>query len=323
MDELTTVRTFLSVVEHGSFSAAARQKNMTVSSIARQVNALEGTLGVRLLNRTTRHQSLTEAGALYYDQVRAVVRELDTIRHQVASYQDSVKGTLRVQLRTSVATQLILPAVPAFLGQYPGLRLDIHLSDHRADLVENGFDLAVWLGNLQDSNLIARQLSPSCRVVCGSPRYFDVYGEPRHPGELARHNCILYDPDHYGRIWRFRLGEEAIEVPVAGNLQTSSSAALLTAAVGGLGLIVAQEWMVRTAIAEGALRQILNGYSVRPTDFDAALYVVYPHSSRLSPKTRVFVEFLVGLFKTRQHLAKAGVNGSASRAHSYNTASRR
>jgi DNA-binding transcriptional LysR family regulator len=298
MDELTLIRTFLSVVDHGSFSAAAREENMTVSSVARQVSALEETLGVRLLNRTTRHHNLTEAGTLYFEQVRALVRELDSIRHQAASYQDSVKGTLRVQLRPSAAIHLILPAVPTFLGEHPGLRLDIHLNDHQVDLVENGFDLAVWLGVLQDSNLIARKLSRSHRIVCGSPRYFDVHGEPRHPTELRKHNCIVYDPDHYGRIWRFRLGEESIEVPIGGNLQTTSSSALMTAAVSGLGLIVSQEWMVRTAIAQGDLRQILTSYSVRPTDFDAELYAVYPHSSRLSPKTRVFVEFLLGLFKT-------------------------
>lgn len=300
MDELTLIRAFLSVVEHGSFSAAAREKNMTVSSVARQVSALEEALGVRLVNRTTRHHSLTEAGAMYYEQVRALVRELDSLRHQAASYQESVKGTLRVQLRTSAAMHLILPAVPAFLGQHPGLRLDIHLSDHQVDLVENGFDLAVWLGVLQDSNLIARKLSRSHRIVCGSPRYFEVHGEPQQPKELSKHNCIVYDPDHYGRTWRFRSGEESIEVPVTGNLQTNNSSALMAAAVGGLGLIVSQEWMVRNAIAQGALRHVLTGYSVRPTDFDAELYAVYPHSSRLSPKTRVFVEFLVGLFKTGQ-----------------------
>ena len=110
----------------------------------------------------------------------------------------------------------------------------------------------------------------------------------------------MYDPDHYGRTWRFRSGEESIEVPVTGNLQTNNSSALMAAAVGGLGLIVSQEWMVRNAIAQGALRHVLTSYSVRPTDFDAELYAVYPHSSRLSPKTRVFVEFLVGLFKTGQ-----------------------
>jgi len=298
MDELTLIRAFLSVVDHGSFSAAAREKNMTVSSVARQVSALEEALGVRLLNRTTRHHSLTEAGDLYYEQVRTLVRQLDSLRHQAASYQEAVKGTLRAQLRTSAAMHLILPAVPAFLAENPGLRLYIHLSDHLVDLVENGFDLAVWLGVLQDSNLISRKLSGSHRIVCGSPRYFDIHGEPQHPADLSKHNCIVYDPDHYGRTWRFRSGKESIEVRVAGNLQTNNSSALMAAAVGGLGLIVSQEWMVRTAIAEGVLRQVLSGYSVRPTDFDAELYAVYPHSSRLSPKTRAFVDFLVGLFKT-------------------------
>ncbi|MPZ55186.1 MAG: LysR family transcriptional regulator [Rhizobiales bacterium] len=300
MDELTSIRAFVSVVEHGSFSAAARQRNITVSSIARQVNALEELLGVRLLNRTTRHQSLTEAGALYYEHARDVVRQLDNLRNQVSSFQDSVKGTLRVQLRTSAASDVIVPALPSFLSRYPELCLDVDLNDDRVDLVENGIDVAVWLGNLQDTSTVARRLSAGRRVACGSPAYFAKHGEPKQPEELVKHNCLIYDPVHYGSIWRFTKAKETHEIPVAGSLQTRNSTVLMSAAVNGLGVIVAQEWMVQRAVASGRLQMILTDYEVRPTDFDAALYAVYPSSRRLSPKTKAFVEFLVGLFKDRE-----------------------
>lgn len=309
MDELTAIRTFLLVVETGSFSSAARRKNIAASSIARQINVLEESLSVRLLNRTTRAQSLTEAGRVYYDRMSDLVRSIDNVNSIVSSFQSDVKGLLRVQLRTSAAMEVIVPELPKFLLEYPDLSIDVQLNDERVDLVKNHIDVAVWLGQLDDSSIIARQLSRSHRVVCGSPAYFAKHGELQHPMDLVKYNCLIYSAANYQRTWRFKKGSDQIEVPVSGNLQTGSSTSLMRAALHGLGIIVVQEWMVRRAIERGDLRCVLQEYEVSPTDHDAALYAVYPQGDRVSLKTRAFVDFLVTLFKESKNTPSHGLPG--------------
>ncbi|MGD9941596.1 MAG: LysR family transcriptional regulator [Burkholderiaceae bacterium] len=185
MDELASMRTFVQVIEDGSFSAAARRTRTSVSSIARQVKHLEDTLGVRLLNKTTRSQALTEAGRVYYQRAKSMLDELDRTKRDVLAYQSAVKGTLRVFIRVSAAVGVVLPALPRFLARHPELHIDMIVADGQVDLVSNGIDVAVWLGQLEDSSLIARLLSPSPRVLCGSPDYFKRYGLPKHPDRSA------------------------------------------------------------------------------------------------------------------------------------------
>lgn len=299
MDELSCIRAFIEVTESGSFSAAARRADSSISSVARQVKSLEDSLGVRLLNRTTRHQSLTDAGQIFYDRVRAVVQDLNAAKRDASSFQDSVKGLLRVTLRISTASTMILPALPAFLESHPGLTIDVSLTDERLDLVAHNIDVAVWLGHLDDSRIIAKRLSPSRRVLCGSPGYFKRMGIPEAPSDLARHNCLVFKSNYYGSSWRFTRDGSSLDVPVEGNLRSNTGPVLLSAALSGLGLVVLQEYMVRTALRAGELQTVLTEYEVSPTEADTALYAVYPHSKGMSPKARVFVDFLVDLFRRR------------------------
>ena len=300
MDELAGIRIFVQVVEEGSLSATARQNHASVSSIARQVKSLEDLLGTRLLNKTTRNQSLTEAGQIFYERAKLILEDIDRVKRDVSSFQNSVKGLLRVYLRTSAGTAVILPALPRFLERHPQLAIDVTLGDERIDLVANSIDVAVWLGHLTDSSMVARRLSASRRVVCGNPQYFKRHGRPREPADLSKHNCLVYKATHYGNIWRFSKGANRIDIPVAGNLQTSSGSALMAAALAGLGLMVVQKWMVNSALKNGALVSVLEDYDVSPTDTDTALYAVYPHSKGLSPKARAFVDYLIELFRERE-----------------------
>ena len=300
MDELTLSRAFVQVVESGSISAAARRSNTSVTSIARQVNGLETLLGVRLLNRTTRRQSLTEAGELFYSKFTDVLRQVDDIKRDVSSYQSAVKGCLRVHLRISIGNQVVVPALPRFLAQHPELTLDVRLTDERSDLIAEGVDVAVWLGKLEDSGLIARRLGAGRRVICGSPAYLERYGIPKTPQDLERQNCLVYRARDYDNLWRLTRNGQTIEIPVSGNLRTDSSAALLTSALQGLGLAVVQQAMARDAIEKRELIPVLTEYDVSPTRTDVGLYAVYPHSRRLSPKTRVFIDFLVELFEDKK-----------------------
>ncbi|QLH12998.1 LysR family transcriptional regulator [Paracoccus pantotrophus] len=297
MDELTTNKALLQVVESGSFSAAALEMGVSVATIARHVNSLETRLGVRLLHRTTRSLSLTEPGQIYCDQMRDLLRQFDTVKRGISSYQKDAKGLLRVHLRHSIGNQVIVPALPAFIEQYPSIKLEVTLTDEREDLVAQGIDVAVWLGNLQDSSLIARRLSPGHRMVCCSPSYVSRYGMPRSPEELTSHNCIVYRAKSYDSSWRFSRDGQTTTVEVSGNLESPSSAVLMTAVLNGLGLAMLQSTMIRPALAAGELLNVFPDYDVSSTAEDVGLFAVYPGTKQTSPKTRAFIDFLVRLFK--------------------------
>lgn len=297
MDELTTNRALLQVVESGSFSAAAEELSVSVATIARHVNSLEARLGVRLLHRTTRNLSLTEPGQIYCEQMRGLLRQFDTVKREIAFYQTEAKGVLRVHLRHSIGNQVIVPALPSFLEQYPNINLEVTLTDQREDLVAQGVDVAVWLGNLQDSSLIARRLSPGHRMVCCSPSYVKQYGMPRRPEELTAHNCIVYRAKSYDNSWRFSRDGKATTVEVSGNLESPSSAVLMTAALSGLGLAMLQSTMIRPALTTGELLNVFPDYAVSSTAEDIGLFAVYPGAKKTSPKTRAFIDFLVRIFK--------------------------
>lgn len=295
MDDFARIQTFIKVVEAGSFSAAARPDS-SVSSVARQVKSLEDELGVRLINRSTRRLSLTEPGQLFYERVRLIAADLGKAKHEATSFQDSVKGVLRVSLRVSTGTTVIVPALPAFLKQYPELSLDIALTDERLDLVANNIDAAVWIGDLPDSEIVARRLSPSQRIVCGSPAYFARHGVPKTPDDLQQHNCLLFTAPSYGDVWGFSKDGEHEEVKVQGNLRSPNSLVLLSAAMADLGVIVINEWIVRPLVSQRSLIRVLDNYRVKPATGDSELHVVFPSSRGLSRKVRVFVDFLVQLF---------------------------
>ncbi|QUT07820.1 LysR family transcriptional regulator [Sphingobium phenoxybenzoativorans] len=297
MNELAELRTFVAVVENGSFSKTARQTGRSTSSIARQVSALEDRLGISLLHRTTRQQGLTDGGAAFYEGAIKVLSSLDNLQRDVSAYQSELKGVLRAQIRASAALSIIAPELPRFLEQYPDIKLNLVLADEQVDLVANGLDVAVWLGHLNDSGLIARRLSANKRILCGSPAYFERYGEPKHPSDLQQHNCLLYRAVNYGNLWRFEKGDEKLEVHVAGNLESENGSILLTSCINGVGLFVAQEWMLRGPVRDGRLRPVLTDYIINPSnDNDTALHVVWPPTKKLSPKARAFIDFLVSLF---------------------------
>ncbi|MFT3975545.1 MAG: LysR family transcriptional regulator [Sphingomonas bacterium] len=299
MDELNNIHVFIEVVETGSFSAAGRKLNKSASSIARQVDQLETDLEVRLINRNTRSQSLTEAGRLYYERVRAISRELEVAKSETRSAHEGVEGRLRVALRTSSATTVIVPALPALLARYPGLELEIIVTDERPDLVVNQIDVAIWIGELPDSELVARRLSPSRRILCASPAYLEKHGTPEKPDDLLRHNCLLFRAKSYGKSWIFTRDGETETIPVRGNIASDNGLVLVGAAEQGLGLIVMPEWMVHSLLEEKRLRRVMPDYTVGPVLSPAPLYAVFPSSRSLSRRVRVFVDFLVSLFEGR------------------------
>lgn len=298
------MRLFVRVAHAGSLSAAGRQVGLSPASVSRHINALEDELGVRLLNRTSRKLSLTEAGELYLRRAERVLAEIEDTKSLVSQLQVRPSGTLRVHARISLGSQHIAPSLPAFLTRYPDLRVDLWLSDGSVDLVEQGVDVAIRVGKQQDSSLIARKLASSPRLVCGSPAYLDRTRPPRRPDDLVVHNCLTYRFDLGPPAWRF-LGRNGLkEVRVSGNLQTNNAEALRTAALAGLGLALLPAWSIDGDLRAGRLRAVLTDYQASPTEFDDGIYAVYQQTRHLSAKVRIFVDYLVDVFRERGDWAR-------------------
>lgn len=294
VDDFGRVKTFIDVVNAGSFSRAAR--GMSVSAVTRRVQSLEDELGVRLLHRNTRGLSLTDAGRNFFDRVTGISADLASAISEVKSLQNDVRGLLNVSLRHSAA-MIIVPILDQLLTAHPELRIDVIVTDERRDLIANNIDVAVWLGPLPDA-VIARRLCPSRRVVCGSPDYLAKYGVPVEPADLKNHNCLRYTPIHAHR-WNFSRDDVTEEVEVGGTFSSDNGPALLAAALSNQGLVVVFEWMVREMLERGTLTRVLPSYSVNPHPGDADLYAAWSSSRGMSRKVRVFVDFLIEFFSLR------------------------
>ena len=311
MDTFTGMRLFTEVVDGGSFSAAARRLGMAPSSVARGIGALEDELGVRLLNRTTRKLGMTEAGRLFHERSKRILVEVDDARLSVTQLEAEPRGTLRLSMPVVFGRLHVAPALPEFLASYPRLQIDLSLTDTFVDLVEEGVDLAIRIGELQDSSLIARRLATNTRVICGSPGYFERAGMPTAPQDLSRHDCLVYKRQSNRAVWRLRDQERTYEIEVRGSLWANNADALHTAALSGVGLAILPTWMVGPDVRRGTLQVAFAGYQVSPSALDASIYAVFPYARHLSPKVRALVDFLVKCFTPRPSWE---IDGAADRS---------
>jgi DNA-binding transcriptional LysR family regulator len=295
MDMLNGIRLFTEVVKSQGFTAASRKLGMVPSSVSRQINALEDALGARLLNRSTRKLSLTEVGELYYDQATRILSELDDANTAVSQFEGSPRGTLRLSTPVAFGRLHITPALSEFLKRFPELGVDLTATDKVVDLVETGIDVAIRMGNLQNSSLVARKLASNRYVVCGSPDYLDRRQAPQRPEDLAHHNCLIYRFAAAPAVWTFKGAHGLEHVEVSGNLQADSFGALKSAASLGVGLALLPIWSAMPCLRSGQLQTVLRDYPVFPrhAETEGAIYAVYPHRKQLSPKVRAFVDFIV------------------------------
>lgn len=290
MLDLEACRVFARVVDEGSFSAAARALGMSLPGVSKQVARLDLQLEARLLHRTTRRLSLTEAGDVFHERCLRLLDDARAAQDSVRSLHDAPRGLLRVSAPMSFAAGELSPLLPGFLARYPELRLELDASDRLVDLADEAFDVAIRLTEHPPEGLVARPLHGLRRVVCASPEYLRAHGEPLHPSELARHNCLTYPRVDEGARWRFERDGEHIEIPVQGNLRTNSTELLLRSARGGLGLLRVRDYTVRHDLRRGALREVLREWSPRAR---AAIHLLYLPNRRLPPKARVFIDFLL------------------------------
>ncbi len=306
MDRFAELKTFCTVAASGGFSSAARQLGVATSSVTRVIDALEGRLGVALLNRSTRSVTLTEAGRGYHADALRILEQLDAADDAVSERADEVKGVLRVAAPPAFAAQYIAPMLPDLRVRHPRLTLDLCLSNATVSLADESIDVAVRIGSIDpDSRLVARRLAAHERVLCASPLYLKRHGAPRMPSELARHDCLQFSFTDNRRSWRLRRkdgsGAAVEEIPIQGVVQADNADVLRQAAIAGLGVAMLAHWMVHVDLREGRLVQVLDDYDVNPGAMDVAMYAVYQENRRGSQKIRAFVELLA------EHLARAGM----------------
>lgn len=293
MDRFEDLQTFVAVVEAGSFTAAAERLDTAKSAVSRRVSALEERLGVQLLRRTTRRLNLTDSGHSFYEHSARILADLEEAESAIAQEHGELRGALRVALPLSFGLRHMCKPIAAFSHQHPRVEFDLDFNDRRVDLVQEGADLAVRIGHLADSSLIARRIFEARTVVCGSQAYFDKHGLPEKPEDLADHRCLVYgnlsDPTTWA--WRDADGQgHKVKVNVA--MTASSGDFLCAAAVEGLGVALQPTFIAGEAISRGDLVPVL-------TDFEwpvTPAWAVYPPTRHLSYRVREFIDFLAEYF---------------------------
>lgn len=293
MDRLGAITLFSKVVESGSFSEAARQSNLAPSSVSRRIVELEGWIGAALFHRTTRRLNLTEVGRSFYERTRGVLLDLEEARVVAAQMENHPTGLLRLTVPTSMESHLTA-AMGDFQARWPGISFSLTFSDDVVDLVRDGFDLAVRVGRLEDSTLKARKIAGARRRLCASPAYLAAAGTPKHPAELADHNCLTFRTHPGYNVWCFKGRKGVIDVRGSGNFSANNGLALINAALSGLGFVLGPEWLVGPPLASGELVEVLAEFPPEPDH--TPLYAVHPYQRFVPPKVRAFIDFLAERF---------------------------
>jgi DNA-binding transcriptional LysR family regulator len=295
MDRLTAMQTFVRVVESGSFSAVAREARSTQSAISKQVAALERELGAKLLSRTTRSLALTEAGTRYFEQARRLVAEIAEAEAELHQGEQQLSGWLRVAASVGYGRLKLLPLVKRFLAAHPNVKIDLRLNDGFVDLVEEGIDLAVRIGELADSSLLARRIGTTQRVVLASRQYLDSLHDglklPQVPQDLLHHKCIVYSELATQNAWTFTAGEGAaapegssVTIRAQGNFQTNSSEVIRASVLSGMGIGYSPTWLFEDELARGELQVLLPDWPAPPLP----IHLVSPVQRRESAKVKAF-----------------------------------
>ncbi|MCP5365619.1 MAG: LysR family transcriptional regulator [Hyphomicrobiales bacterium] len=292
MDRFAALRTYVTVVDKGSFAAAAEFLRISRAMATKHVADLEAHLGTRLLNRTTRRLSLTEAGADFLKRGQEILDLFDEAERAATTATAQPSGILRINAPVSFGVLHLADAVCAYHAAFPRVAVELSLNDRIVDLVEEGFDLAVRIGTLKDSSLMARRLAPCRLLVAAAPDYLRRHGDLSEPDDLQAHQCLLYTYASEGNLWQFEREGRVRAVKVAGPMRSNNGETLMRAAVNGMGVILQPTFMLSPAIQSGTLNVVLPDWNVP----GLGIYAVWPHGRHLSAKVRSFVDFLVEQF---------------------------
>jgi DNA-binding transcriptional LysR family regulator len=288
MDRLAAMEAFVRVVDAGSFSGAARLLRIGQPAVSKTIAQLEERLGVRLLLRSTHGLTPTEAGRGFYERARRAIEEADEAEYAARGAGTTLSGRLRICAAVTFARLHVLPRLPVFLEQHPSLDIDIVLDDRNIDLIEEGIDVALRMGQLADSSLTARKLGQSPRRVFASAAYLERMGVPRVPADLAGHQAVIYEQRGGGTEWSFHREGTTASVAMQGRIRVTAAEGVREGVFAGMGLAVASEWMFAPELASGAVKTVVDGWSLPPVD----LWAVFPTGRQASAKARAFASFI-------------------------------
>ena len=279
---------FVYVAEYESFTRAAKELGISTAQVSRQVSALEKRLNIKLLYRTTRKVTLTEEGRVFYQHCRSVLDGLDAAEQAVSNLQSKPQGRIKLTAPVTYGEQQLLPLVNDFMVQYSDIEVTAFLSNQKIDLVDGGYDLAIRIGKLSDSTMMAKKLSRRTNFVCAAPAYLEKYGTPHALSELSQHNCLLGTRDYWHFIENDKEAGKERNMRVSGTVQYNSGHSLVDAALKGLGIVQLPDYYVQRHLASGALVSLLDNYR----EPEEGIWAVYPHNRHLSPKIRLLVDYL-------------------------------
>lgn len=278
------VSEFVAVAEAESFTKAAKRLGISTAQVSRQVSALETRMATKLFHRTTRKVSVTEVGRIYYQHCRQVLDGLEEAERAITNLQSTPRGLLKITAPVTYGERTLAPLVNDFIAKYPELEVKVSLTNQKVDLVDEGYDLAIRLGQLEDSSMMAKRLGSRTQYVCASPDYVSTFGIPHSLSELEQHNCLQGTLDY----WRFQENGKTRNVRVKGNLSCNSGHALVDAAIKGIGIIQLPDYYVLPFLEDGRLIPLLE-QNRQP---DEGIWALYPHNRHLSPKVRMLLDYL-------------------------------
>lgn len=305
---MAAMEAFVLVVDTGSFSAAARRLNVGQPSVSKLIAQLEDRLGVKLLARTTRGLTATEAGLGYYERARRSLEEADEAALAARGAGTSLTGKLRVCAAVTFARIHLMPRIPEFLARHPDLDLEVVLDDRNIDLVQEGIDVGLRMGQLADSSLTAKRIASGALVVVGTPGYFARAGEPAAPGDLAAHEAVIYHQGGGGPVWTFQRDGAEVAVTLKGRLRVSAAEGVRAAVLADAGIAIASEWMFAPEIKNGTVKVVLEDWTLPGVD----LWAVFPAGRTATAKARTFTQFVEEVMRV------AGPPRHPGRAHSNN-----
>lgn len=289
MDKLEAMNAFVKVVAHGSYAEAGRVLGLTRSAVSKAVMELEQILGARLLDRSTRRVSPTEAGLAYYESCVDVISRVEETEMRVSRLHDEPRGVLKVNAPMSFGALHLGPAIADFMAAYPDLKIELTLNDRFIDPIEEGVDVTIRIARLADSSLIARRLAPARRVLVASPAYIEAHGAPAGPDDLVRHRCLNYGNTTTLQRWQLVHDGETLSVPVNAVMCSNNGDVLRATALAGQGIAALPTFIIGPDVAAGRLRIVLEDYPLT----ESAIYALYAPNRFLAAKTRVFIDFLV------------------------------